>query len=100
MSVCYQKVLCYKVCATKRYILGGRKNIVHYFALWLTIGAEGVICKLTKNVRPQMAFTKMGPSLFGECILSQPLFALQKPPKDYEKSFGGGSVLLRYKFKI
>ena len=50
--VYYQKVLCYKVCATKRYILGGRKNIVHYSALWLTIGAEGVIYKLTKNVRP------------------------------------------------
>ena len=61
--VYYQKVLCYKVCATKRYILGGRKNIVHYFALWLTIGAEGVIYKLTKNVRPHQ--TSITPNSHG-----------------------------------
>ena len=63
VSVCYQKVLCYKVCATKRYILGGRKNIVHYFALCLTIGAEGVIYKLTKNVRPHQ--TSITPNSHG-----------------------------------
>ena len=35
VSVCYQKVLCYKVCATKRYIEGGEeKQIAHNFALY------------------------------------------------------------------